>query len=183
MVRLKQAFTYQDYLALPDDRRYELLEGELCLVPSPGFFHQAVSRNLELLLWQYVKTHDLGVILHAPMDVVLSSHDVVQPDILFISKVRREVIAESCINGAPDLIIEIVSPTHRERDLLVKKSLYARYRVQEYWIVDPDNRTIEQLLHAGKVFTSHGMFSSGEMMETALLPSLILPVAQVFDPI
>ncbi len=183
MSRLKQAFTYQDYLALPDDRRYELIEGELCMVPSPGCFHQAIARNLEFLLWQHVKAHDQGVILHAPLDVVLSSHDVVQPDILYISKARREIITESCIRGGPDLVVEIVSPTHRERDLLVKKALYAHHAIREYWVVDPENRTIEQLTLTGEGYSSHGLFSPGESLETFLLPGLLLPVAQVFDPI
>jgi Uma2 family endonuclease len=183
MSRLKQDLTYRDYLALPDERRYELLEGELCMVPSAGFFHQTIARNLTFLLCQHVKAYDLGVILDAPMEVVLSPHDVVQPDILFIGKARREIITESNIQGAPDLVIEIVSATHRERDLLVKKALYARFGVGEYWVVDPDNRTIEQLLQTGDIFTSRGLFSPDDTMQTELLPGLILAVAHAFDPL
>lgn len=181
MPQVRQAFTYRDYLALPDERRFELIEGELCMVPSPGFFHQTIALNLGFLLRQHVKAHNLGVVLLAPMDVVLSDHDVVQPDVLFISKARREIITETCIRGAPDLIVEIISPTHRERDLLVKKVLYARYKVQEYWIVDPENRTIEPLIHSGETFSSRGLFSSGEVITPALLSGLALPVARVFE--
>jgi Uma2 family endonuclease len=181
MPQVKQAVTYQDYLTLPDDRRFELIGGELCMVPSPGFFHQVIALNLGTLLRQYVKAHNLGVVLLAPMDVVLSDHDVVQPDVLFIGRARREIITDACIRGAPDLVIEIISPTHRERDLLVKKTLYTHYGVQEYWIVDPENRTIEQLLRSGEGFTSRGLFASGETLEPTALPGLALPVAQIFE--
>lgn len=181
MPQTKQAFTYRDYLNLPDERRFELIEGELCMVPSPGFFHQVIALNLGTLLRQYVKAHDLGVVLLAPMDVVLSDHDVVQPDVLFVSKASRKIITDACIRGAPDLVIEIISPTHRERDLLIKKTLYARYRVREYWIADPENRTIEQLIHTGEGFTSRGLFASGETLEPATLPGLALSVDQIFE--
>ncbi len=182
MSRVKQASTYQDYLALPEDRRFELIEGELCMVPSPSFFHQAIARNLVFLLWHHVKANDLGVVVGAPMDLVLSDHDVVQPDVMFISKAMRGIITEASIQGTPDLIVEIVSPTHRERDLLVKKTLYARYKVSEYWVVDPGDRTIEQLVHTGEAFQSRGLFSMGEAMQTPLLPGLVLPVTEVFEP-
>lgn len=181
MPQTKQAFSYQDYLALPDERRFELIEGELCMVPSPGLFHQAITRNLVLLLGPHVKVLDLGVLLPAPMDVVLSEHDVVQPDVLFVSQARRAIITDTCIRGAPDLVIEVVSPTHRERDVLVKKALYARHRVREYWIVDPETRTIEQLLHADEGFRSRGLFSSGESLESPVLPGLAVPVAAIFE--
>ena len=183
MPQAKHALTDQDYLALTDDRRFELIEGELCMVPSPGFFHQAIARNLGFILWQHVKSHDLGVILLAPMDVALSDHDVVQPDVLFISKARREIITDTCIRGAPDLVIEVVSAANRERDLLVKKGLYARHHVREYWIVDPESRTVEPLTRSGGGFLSRGLFSPGETLESAELPGLLLPVAQLFEPL
>lgn len=182
MSRLKQALTYEDYLALPDDRRYELIEGEICMVPSPGFAHQAVIRNLAFALWEYIRLQDLGVVLQAPMDVVLSSHDVVQPDILFISRQRRQIIADTAVQGPPDLVVEVVSPSNRERDVIVKKSLYARHGIQEYWIVEPDTRTMELLKLVGTSYQSLGLFGQEDVIETPLLPGLRLPVASIFEP-
>ncbi len=86
MLKTKIKLTYDDYVALPDEKRYELIEGDLYMVPAPGFYHQIVSRNIEMALWEFVKSRQLGVVVAAPVDVVFTQEDVVQPDILFISK-------------------------------------------------------------------------------------------------
>ena len=98
-------FTYRDYLLLPEGDRRELIEGDFYLVPSTGFRHQSISRDLGAILWDYVRSAELGVVLWAPMDVVLSEETAVQPDILFVSNGNHDVITESNISGAPDLVI------------------------------------------------------------------------------
>ena len=145
-VNTKIKFTYKDYKSLPESetKRYELIEGELITVPSPNFKHQSVSGNLAFILRGFVQKRNLGIIIYAPFDVHLGEN-VVQPDILFVSKKRSYVITEEEIKGAPDLVIEILSPATAERDRTYKKVLYARYGVSEYWIVDPGKKTIEVL--------------------------------------
>jgi len=148
VTKSKIRFTYEDYKSLPESetKRYELLGGELMMVPSPSTYHQRISRKLEFVLQAFVEERGLGEVFHAPLDVVLGEGDereVVQPDIFFISKERREIIAEEEVRGAPDLVIEITSPATAERDRHYKKTLYARHGVMEYRIVDPEARTVE----------------------------------------
>jgi Uma2 family endonuclease len=121
MLKAKIKYTYDDYAAMDDDKRYELIEGELYMVPALGFQHQTILRNLGLVLWEFVKKNNLGTVLYAPFDVVLSETDVVQPDIIFVSKERMGLMTEKNLRGAHDLAIEILSSTTGERDELVKK--------------------------------------------------------------
>ena len=140
MLNPRIKFTYTDYLLLPEGDRRELIEGDFYMVPSPSFRHQSISRDISTPLWDYVRTNGLGVVVWAPMDVVLTQESVVQPDILFISNERREIITDNNISGAPDLVVEILSPSTADRDRELKLRLYARHGVREYWIVDPDER-------------------------------------------
>ena len=137
LVNPKIKITYEDYCHLPEDKRYELIGGELFLVPSPSVLHQMVSANLEFILRRFVNEKGLGVVLYAPLDVLFTSTDVVQPDIIFISRTRQEIIKEANIQGAPDLIIEILSPSTSLRDQTIKKQLYAQHGVCELWLVNP----------------------------------------------
>ena len=138
-------FTYKDYLQLPEDTRYEIIDGELFMVPAPVPYHQIVSRNLEFYLHQHVKENNLGEVLNAPCDLILSNTDVVQPDLLFISQARLSIIKETNIQGAPDLVVEILSPASEKRDRGKKQKLYAQNQIQEYWIVDTQTKSIEIL--------------------------------------
>ncbi len=129
--------TYADYAALPDDgNRYQLLEGELVMTPSPRAWHQQVSYRLEFKLLAHVQEHDLGEMYHAPLDVTLDDHNVVQPDIFFISKERAGILQDGRILGAPDMCVEILSPGTVRLDRVRKLELYARFDVTHYWIVD-----------------------------------------------
>ncbi|HBI24855.1 MAG TPA: restriction endonuclease, partial [Nitrospiraceae bacterium] len=120
----KKKYTYEDYLKTPDDVRYELIEGELLMTPSPVPRHQRISRKIEFILEEFVTNNDLGEIFYAPCDVHLDNENVVQPDILFISKERLNIIGEKNIQAAPDLAIEILSESSAYRDLVQKKKLY-----------------------------------------------------------
>ncbi len=142
--------TYSDYLRTSDDERYELLNGELLMVPAPNIAHQKAQAELGIRLGAWVKERGLGSVYFAPTDVVLSDSDVVQPDLLFISNERGHVVTRDNVQGAPDLVVEVLSPSTSAVDWTTKRDLYARYGVREYWIVDPDDRTVAVLsLHEG----------------------------------
>src|SRR3990170_4388004 len=143
----KIILTYEDYAALPNDgKRYEILEGELAVTPAPGTKHQTVSVNLTGLLRQHVREKDLGKIFHAPVDLILESTSVLQPDLLFVSKARQSIITDRAIEGAADLVIEILSPTTSRSDRVTKAQIYARHKVPAYWIVDPEQEAVEVYL-------------------------------------
>jgi Uma2 family endonuclease len=129
---------------LPNDRnRYEILDGELTVTPAPSTKHQTASGNLFVLLAHYIKERDLGKLFYAPIDLILASTSVLQPDLLFVTKARERIITEKAIEGAPDLVIEILSPGTSRTDRVTKAQIYARYGVPAYWIVDPEQEVIE----------------------------------------
>ena len=144
-VASKIKLSYEYYRNAPESERerYELYEGELVMVPSPSLKHQLILGNLVDFLRRFVNDNDLGVVLFSPLDVILSADTVLQPDILFVAKARAEILAAEGIRGAPDLVIEILSEATAKRDRTYKKTLYARYGVKEYWLVDPEDETIE----------------------------------------
>ncbi|MBI1742606.1 Uma2 family endonuclease [Candidatus Acetothermia bacterium] len=178
-------FTYEDYKSLPESetKRYELLGGELVMVPAPLTYHQRVSRNLEGFLWDFVKDNELGEVYSAPIDVVLGrpgKEDVVQPDILFVAKDRLSIIAEEEIRGAPDLVVEIFSPSTAERDRTYKKRLYGRNGVKELWLVDPDLKTVEVFQWTRRGFQSKAVYGHKDQLVSPLLPGLTIPLREVF---
>jgi Uma2 family endonuclease len=149
--------TYEDYCLLPNNgKRYEVVDGELFVTPSPYWRHQDVLSSLHLHLGAFVQKHHLGKVVEAPMDVVLSSHDVVQPDLLYISKARASVITEKYVQGAPDLVVEILSESTAQIDRTTKLKLYARYGVAEYWVIDPElcSAEIYRLVSGGYEFAT-----------------------------
>jgi Uma2 family endonuclease len=173
-------FTYHDYLQLPEDRRYELVEGELFLLPTPSLSHQGILRELEARLYQYIREHDLGKLFFAPCDVVFSETSVVQPDLLFVSKERLGILTEANIQGPPDLVIEILSPSTRTRDLGIKRKLYAKYGVREYWVVDPEERSIEVFCWSEHGFATAVLASEPGILNSPLFPELGLHVGEIF---
>jgi Uma2 family endonuclease len=140
----RAALTYEDYAALPDDgRRYELLDGELSVTPAPGSAHQIVLANLFRIVDAYVRARDLGVVLFAPLDVILADTTVVEPDLVYVARDREDRISARGIEGAPTLLVEVLSPGTTQTDRRRKYDLYARYGVPFYWIVDPVAHAIE----------------------------------------
>ena len=175
-------FTYEDYKSLPESetRRYELIEGELVMVPSPNEYHQRISGRLEFILRAFVEDKNLGRVYDAPFDVVFSEEDVVQPDILFVSKERFSIITEEEIRGAPDLVVEIFSPATAERDRTYKKTLYARHGVKEYWIVDPEEKTIKVMALGKAGFESSGSYGKRDSLKTSIFLGLAINLSEVF---
>jgi Uma2 family endonuclease len=181
MKRANIRFNYRDYLQLPEGKRYEILDGDLLVVPAPNTRHQRISKKLEMALIQHVEGMGLGEIFDAPYDVILSEEDVVQPDILFVRKERMSIIREANISGAPDLVIEIVSPGTRQKDREIKRKIYARFGIQEYWIVDPDAAAIEVLTWSESGYSTAGIYRKPDSLSSPLLSELILPLREIFE--
>jgi Uma2 family endonuclease len=171
--------TVEDYLALPDDVRAELIDGELYVTPGPFADHQRVVLNLGVLLRAHGLAHPSGEVFISPLDVHLPSGDVVQPDVLFVRNENARIV-DRWIAGVPDLLVEIVSPGHAERDRAVKRRLYERNAVPEYWIVDLEERSIEVLRHDGAAFRPAGFFVGSVTLRTPTLPALSLSLDDVF---
>ena len=173
-------FTYVDYVNAPEDKRYELLDGDLVMTPAPGERHQWASILLASKLLSFVTGNRLGRVYAAPFDVVLSDTDVVQPDLVFVSNARAHIVTAANVQGAPDLVVEILSPSTADRDLTFKRRLYARHGVSEYWIVDTDAGAITVLLLREGQFEVAGEYDAGETLTSPSLPGFTLNVADVF---
>ena len=173
-------FTYDDYLLMPGEKRYELIDGEFFMVPSPNEAHQRVSGNLGFLLRQYVRANGLGFIYDAPFDVVLSVEDVVQPDIMYISKERSGIITEDNISGPPDLVVEVISSSSSKRDREIKSKIYAKYGVKEYWIVNPIISNIEVRSLKDGLFETVKECGKNDLLTSQVLPDLKIDLREVF---
>jgi Uma2 family endonuclease len=137
--------TYADLLAFPDDGlRHELIDGEHFVTPSPGSAHQLIAGNVYFFIRTYLTNHPIGVLMLAPFDIVLTDFDVVEPDLIYFSKLRfDEIVGERNARGAPDVAVEVLSPSTRRRDEVIKRRLYERTGVGEYWVVDPELETVK----------------------------------------
>ena len=173
-------YTYADYLLTPDDVRYELIEGELIMAPAPTPMHQLISAYFMAFLVPFVRNHGLGWIFPAPIDVHLSDTNLLQPDIIFVSNERANIIGETNIQGAPDLVIEIASTRTRTLDRTVKRELYERFGVLEYWMADPVEETVEVLRLENGRFVSVGVYGRSDALTTPLLPGLAIDLNEVF---
>lgn len=174
-------FTYEDYCLYPTNgKQLQLIEGEFFMSPAPKTYHQKVSGNIEFILRRYVYKHNLGEIYDAPTDVRLSSEDVVQPDILFISKSRLHIITKNYIKDAPDLVVEILSDKTKKIDLKLKRALYAKHGVKEYWIVDPDRETADVLDLGEKGYTEIKKYKAGQTLISSVLKGLKIKVEEIF---
>ncbi len=176
--------TYDDFLLFPDDgKRHELIDGEHYVTPSPNIRHQRISGNLYLAIATWLEAHPIGRVYYAPLDVVMSDFDVVEPDLLYVSNARAHVLTPSNVKGAPDLVIEIGSPSTRRRDETTKRRLYERAGVAEYWVVDPELDVVRVYRkETGGAFARPLELSreAEDVLTTTILPGLDLPLARVF---
>ena len=180
MAALQSRVTYTDYCRLVDDgKRYQLIDGKLLMTPSPSSWHQRVSIKLASLLHRFAEARGLGVVLVAPLDVILTDEDVVQPDILFVARAHEGRIASEGIRGAPDLVVEILSPSTRKLDLETKTDLYAREGVQEYWVVDGESETVSVYRFKGERAAPVQVLEKTEFLQTTLLPGLTIPLSEI----
>ena len=175
-------FTYEDYLTTPEDERYELLDGDLIMVPAPNLKHQKVQVRLGQKLVQFILDHKLGEFFYAPCDVVLSDSDIVQPDLLFVSRDREHLLSDGQkVQGAPDLVVEILSPSSEDTDRGTKHKLYGRHGVTEYWLVDPIVETVVIHRQRDGVLAATHTFGRGQMLRSPLFAGLELHLDNVFS--
>lgn len=166
----KDRYTYADYRQLPEGAPYELIRGHLVMSPSPTVRHQRLVFRLGTALHSHLQSSDEGgEVLLAPMDVHLSDDTVVQPDVLYVSPDRSDRIEKTEITGAPDLVMEVVSPSTSHRDVFDKKRLYEQNEVREYWIVDPESETVEVHALVDDEFTLHERHVGAGTATSALL--------------
>jgi len=178
----KLQFTYDDYRQLPDDgKRYEIIDGELYMSTSPTSNHQRISGNFFGMLFIYLRSHPIGEVFQAPLEVFFSNTNIAQPDVLFISKERRDIIKPTQIRGAPDLIIEVLSPSTEKRDRTVKLKMYAKFGVQEYWMAKEKTATVEIFrLHGGQLVPVARLKKS-DVLISPLFPGLEIPLDEIFN--
>jgi Uma2 family endonuclease len=177
----KIVLTYDDYCELPNDRnRYEILDGELSVTPAPRTKHQSISGHLYRIIANHVVTNQLGDIYAAPTDVILAPTTVVQPDLIFIGNDRRGIVTERAIEGAPTLVIEILSPTTHRADRQTKAQLYAKYEVPHYWLLDPDQQTLEAYELVGDQYKLVVKVQNAATFTSALFPGLSIQLADLW---
>jgi len=177
--------TYDDYVLFPDDgQRHELIDGEHFVTPTPIRKHQAIATNLVGVIWHYLREHPVGRVFTAPFDVILSNFDVVEPDLLLLTNERLgEITTSPWVQGPPSLVVEIGSPSTRKRDATIKRRLYERVGVDEYWIVDPELDSIDvyRLTNGRYERTAQLTLENGDVLTTPLLPGLSLALSIVFE--
>ena len=176
--------TYDDFALFPEDgKRHELIDGEHYVTPSPNTKHQQVLGSLHLLIGSWLEAHPIGRVFLAPFDVVFSNFDVVEPDLLYMSKARAAtILTAQHVRGTPELVVEIGSPGTRTRDETIKRRLYERAGVSEYWTVDPELDVIRVHRRAVDTFERPMELSreSGDTLSTPLLPGLEMALARIF---
>lgn len=149
----KTALTYADYAAIPaDGLRHEIIDGEHIVNPTPNLYHQHVSRHLQHQLLMEIELKGFGIVVNSPVDLQLGPHDIVQPDLVFVSTDRKSILTPTKIKGVPDLVVEILSPSNTKHDTIVKRRLYERMGISEYWIVDPEEHSLLQLVYTNGAY-------------------------------
>ena len=172
--------TYQDYANMDGDERYELHDGELILIPSPNTAHQTTSMKIGYRMFSFVEENDLGQVFSAPYDVLFSDTQVVQPDILFVSNEREHIRTPANIQGAPDMIVEILSPSSVRRDWSYKRELYASHSVREYWIVDPVHQIVSVMLLQDGELKIVGTYTEGDTVTSSTLEGFSISLNEIF---
>ncbi len=176
--------TYDDFLLFPDDgQRHELIDGEHYVTPSPASVHQRIVGNIYFRMRQFLEAHPAGEVFLAPFDVVFGEHDVVEPDLLYIAASRRdEILTKLHVRGVPDLAIEVGSPGTRKRDETIKRRLYERTGVREYWVVDPELEAVRVYRRDGDNYGRPIELTreSGDTLANTVIDGFTLPLAEVF---
>jgi len=179
----KEVYTYADYALLPEGAPYQLIGGKLVMTPAPNTYHQIISIRLELKFANFVNEKNLGLVLDAPIDVYFGEKETYQPDIIFIAQDRFHVIEPARINGAPDMVVEILSPSTGYYDLKKKARTYARYGVKEYWIVDPEDKSIEVYKGQEEKFVLDQRVEEEGKIKSLILDGLAVEAKEVFAQI
>jgi Uma2 family endonuclease len=175
----EKVWTYADYLGLDDEVHFEIIGGKAFISPSPELFHQRWVLRLVKVLERHVAAHQLGEVLVAPIDVVLDRDNVVQPDLVFVSTANAGLLERRGIMGAPDLVVEVISPGSLRRDRYDKRELYARFGVKEYWLADVANHSLEVLTLQKEGYQLSSCATGEGKIHSTLLPGFELDLAQL----
>lgn len=176
-MRGRVRFKANDIWDAPEDgNRYEVIDGELFVTPAPGWLHQRGLNKLNIRLGQHIYDHDLGEIVTAPTAVVLDEETGVEPDLVYISRERLGIISERGVEGAPDLVVEALSPSTEARDRGIKMRRYAAAGIPHFWLLDPRSRTLEPYRLAETGYELIGVFGPGSIFRPALFPGLDIPI-------
>ena len=174
-------FTYEDYLQLPDNgKRYEIIAGELYMSPAPNLGHQRTVGRFHLAIGNYLEKNQIGEVFTAPTDIILSDIDIFQPDIVFVSKEKFDRLTRENVQGAPDLVIEVLSPYTEKRDRTAKLKAYSKYGVLEYLMAGEENETLEAWRRKGKKLVFYALLDKTHTFTTPLLPGLEIPLKKIF---
>lgn len=178
----EDGLTYDDYAAIDDGNRYELAAGQLELMsPAPTVTHQLISFEMQALIAQTCKMD--YIILYAPVDVILSPKEVRQPDIFLVHRKRLDIITKRGVEGAPDLVIEILSPSTLKRDKIAKMKSYSYYGIPEYWVVDPNSAVLEQYILADDQYELINIFQENEIVTSPNISCISFTMAEIIEAI
>lgn len=177
--------SHQDYLtavAEHDTLRVEYLNGDIVMTPARSPHHQIIVTNLMLLLGQYAMQNGLGLVLPAPLDVVLAKEaQIAQPDLIFIAKARApKLVTRAAITGAPDLVLEIISPSTARADRKIKPPLYAKHGVAEFWLVDPEDQSVEVFVLDGDSYRVAGIYLAGDVIKAGRFADAQIAIDSIF---
>lgn len=182
VVKTKKRISYAEYRALPEDgNRYEVIGGELLMTAAPFLNHQRVSKNLQFLLETYIRTNNWGELFNAPVEVYLGEEEFLQPDLVCISQARLGMLRDKNIHGAPDLVVEILSPSTARYDRVLKMNAYAKHQVEHYWIIDPDARTLEAFELEKGAYRLIAARSEEETFQPSLFPNLTIALSELWN--
>ena len=180
-VRRPPPLTYDEYRLLPDDgKRYELIEGDIFVSPSPSTRHQTVSRRLQFALMQALEVPGLAQVFNAPIDLLLEPTSVVQPDLAIVSAARASIVTPRALEGIPDVVAEILSPGSVDRDQHLKLRLYERFAIPEYWVVDPDHGMLVVHRIDANSYGIRARYDRSSTLESPDFPSLKIALLDVF---
>jgi Uma2 family endonuclease len=180
LIAERETKTAADFARLPEGTRCQLIEGEIIMAPSPVRFHQRIQMKLSALLEEFVESRNLGEVYPAPFDVYLTRKDAYQPDLLFVSNERLHLLANDGMHGAPDIVVEILSPSTAYHDLRRKKDVYEKTGVQEYWVIDPIDKTFECFVHMEGRFQTVFMGKKQGQFCSGVLPEFCIELAKLF---
>ncbi len=181
MLHESERMTYADLLLLPDDGlRHELIDGVHYVTASPVTRHQRILRRLAVAIEKWLEDHPAGEMFFAPLDVVLTNIDVVVPDLIYISSERSAGLEAKGMFAAPDLAVEILSPPTRKRDKVIKRKLYERENIREYWLIDPDRNTVDLHRNEGRLYVRVAELTESDVLTTPLFPGLELRLSELF---
>jgi Uma2 family endonuclease len=166
----KKRLTYEDYARLtpPDSGNYELHDGQIIFMPSPTPFHQDIAGELYSVMKVFAKANNLGKVFIAPLDTLFDRFNTLQPDVLFVSKDRLDIIGDKKIEAAPDLVVEVLSSGNTKKEMLHKKFIYESFEVQEYWLINLEKESLTQYLLKDEEFVSRSFSFDDEVVSEAL---------------